>query len=111
MASFSFSSHLPVLGFFILFVLSSFSFQPQTPFNLKASMERGKAIYTAKCMTCHMEMGEGTDGYYPPLAKSDYLMAGKKKSIEVVLYGASGPMKVNGYDYDDKMEAFDLTDE
>lgn len=107
---------LPFTIFAIVFIvatlgLASFSFQQKEKFPLKESMERGKAIYTAKCIACHMEAGEGTDGYYPPLAKSDYLMADKKRSIEQVLYGASGPMQVNGYDYEEKMPGFDFTDE
>ncbi|MBS1559445.1 MAG: cytochrome c [Bacteroidetes bacterium] len=107
-----FSFVFTVIAFILAAIcLSSFSFQQKEKFSLKESMERGKAIYTAKCMTCHMEAGEGTDGYYPPLAKSDYLMADKKRSIEQVLYGASGPMQVNGYDYEEKMPGFDFTDE
>ena len=58
-----------------------------------------------------MEIGEGTEGLYPPLAKADYLMADKKRSIVQVLNGASGEMKVNGYTYNDTMTGFDLTDE
>ncbi|MBS1949364.1 MAG: hypothetical protein OJF59_001853 [Cytophagales bacterium] len=92
-------------------LLSLSSFQQKTKFTLKESIERGKDIYITHCLTCHMEQGEGTDGFYPPLAQSDYLKANKKKSIEVVLYGASGPMKVNGYEYDEKMEGFAFTDE
>jgi nitrite reductase (NO-forming) len=43
-----------------------------------------------------MELGTGIENVYPPLAKADYLMADKKRSIQQVLYGASGEMKVNG---------------
>lgn len=94
-----------------ILLLSVSSFQQKPKFNLKESTERGKGIYIAHCLTCHMEQGEGTDGFYPPLAKSDYLTADKKKTIQVVLYGASGPMTVNGYEYDEKMTGFDFTDE
>ena len=47
-------------------------------FDLKASMERGKELYVTNCQSCHMEEGQGLEGVYPPLAKSDYLMADKK---------------------------------
>ena len=58
-----------------------------------------------------MEQGEGIEGVYPPLAKSDYLMADKKRSIEQVLYGLTGEIKVNGVAYDGVMTGFDLTDQ
>ena len=53
-------------------------------FDLKASITRGKDVYTAQCMSCHLEQGEGIENVYPPLAKSDYLMADKKRSIDQV---------------------------
>ncbi|HEY5691314.1 MAG TPA: c-type cytochrome, partial [Cyclobacteriaceae bacterium] len=28
-------------------------------------MERGKQIYTANCVTCHLQNGEGIEGVYP----------------------------------------------
>ncbi|HEV8512431.1 MAG TPA: cytochrome c [Cyclobacteriaceae bacterium] len=96
------------------FVSSGFvfiSFQEKPKFNLKESIERGKDIYIANCLTCHLDQGEGIEDTYPPLAKSDYLMADKKRSIQQVLYGATGDMKVNGKTYSGEMSAFDLTDQ
>jgi mono/diheme cytochrome c family protein len=80
-------------------------------FDLKASIVRGKDVYTAQCITCHMEQGEGLEGVYPPVAKSDYLMADKKRSIEQVLYGLTGEIKVKGITYDGVMSGYDLTDQ
>ncbi|MBS1680590.1 MAG: cytochrome c [Bacteroidetes bacterium] len=93
----------------VLGVVSSFSFQ-QKPFNLKESIQRGRDIYIAQCMTCHLEQGEGIEDVYPPLAKSDYLMSNKRRSIHQVLYGTSGEEKVKGKKYTGEMGAFDLTD-
>lgn len=95
-------------------VIGTFPFvamQEKPKFDLKASILRGKEIYTMQCMSCHMEAGEGLEGVYPPLAKSDYLMADKKRSIQQVLYGVSGEMKVNGVVYNSEMQGFDLSDE
>ena len=80
-------------------------------FDLKSSMARGKDVYTTQCITCHMEQGEGIEGLYPPLAKSDYMMADKKRSIEQVLYGVTGEIKVRGVTYDGVMTGVDLSDE
>lgn len=97
-------------SFALIISLSFFSFQKKPLFDLKASSTRGKEIYITYCISCHMEQGEGADGFYPPLAKADYLMADKKRSILQVLNGASGEMKVNGYTYNETMSGFALTD-
>ena len=80
-------------------------------FDLKASVERGKEVYISNCFSCHMEKGEGIEGVNPPLAKSDYLMADKKRSIKQILEGATGEMKVNGKTYSTPMNPIELTDE
>jgi nitrite reductase (NO-forming) len=86
------------------------SFQNQK-FDLKASIARGQEVYNTQCITCHMEKGEGIEAVFPPLAKSDYLMADKMRSIRQILEGASGEMTVNGKTYNGEMPAIDLTDE
>jgi mono/diheme cytochrome c family protein len=87
------------------------SFQKKPAFDLKASVTRGQEVYVTYCISCHMEKGEGLEGVFPPLAKSDYLMADKKRSIVQILKGVSGPMKVNKVSYDGQMQAFDLSDQ
>jgi nitrite reductase (NO-forming) len=98
---------LPIIA--IGFIMTSFQKKPA--FDLKASVTRGKEIYQAQCITCHQENGEGLEDVYPPLAKSDYLLADKKRSIVQVIKGATGPMKVNGKEYNTEMTAFDLNDQ
>lgn len=96
---------------FLVITILLMSFQKKQKFDLKASIERGKEVYNTQCITCHMEKGEGIDGAFPPLAKSDYLMADKNRSIKQILEGATGEMKVNGKVYNGEMPAIDLTDE
>src|SRR6187399_1755261 len=79
--------------------------------DLKASMDRGKEVFASYCITCHMENGEGIESVYPPLAKSDYMMADRKRSILQVMNGVSGEMKVNGVTYNGEMASFGLSDE
>lgn len=90
---------------------SLLSVKQKSKFDLKASVTRGKEVYTTYCMSCHQEQGEGIEDLYPPLAKSDYLMADKKRSILQVLKGATGEMKVNGKLYNSDMIGFDLSPE
>jgi len=87
------------------------SFKPQNKFDLKASIERGKEIYTTHCVFCHMAEGQGVEGAFPPVAKADYLMADKKRSIEQVINGATGEMTVNGKVYNGEMKSTGLSDE
>src|SRR5882757_726211 len=87
------------------------SAQKKASFDLKSSVARGKDIYMAQCISCHMEAGEGIEGVYPPLAKADYLMADKKRTITQVLAGLNGPIKVNGKTYEGEMTGFDMNDQ
>ena len=98
--------HLVFILSLTTLVLSSF----YQVFDLKASMERGKTIYEAQCMSCHMAEGEGLESVFPPLANTDYLKD-KNRLIKVVLRGVRGPVKINGKDYNSEMTGFELSDE
>jgi mono/diheme cytochrome c family protein len=100
-----------LIAFAASLVISISAFQDKPKFDLKASMAKGQEVYTTYCMSCHMEAGEGMEDVYPPLAKSDYLMADKNRMIKQILYGASGAMKVNGKTYNAEMTGFDLSDQ
>jgi len=90
--------------------LSLSAFQKK-PFDMKASIARGRETYITYCLSCHMDQGEGIDGVYPPLAKSDYLMKDKSRAVRQILYGVSGEITVNGKKYNGEMTAVDLTDQ
>ncbi|MBL7858036.1 MAG: cytochrome c [Cyclobacteriaceae bacterium] len=102
---------ISILAVSIIAVSTLLSFQQQPKFDVKASIARGKEVYTAYCISCHMEQGEGIEDIYPPLAKSDYLMADKIRSIKQVLYGVNGEIRVNGKTYNGDMTGFDMTDQ
>ncbi len=59
-------------------------------------IEAGRALFLGTCSTCHQLEGQGIPKAFPPLAKSDFLMADKKRSIAIVLNGLQGPVTVNG---------------
>ena len=84
--------------------ISSFG-QKQKP-DLKASIDRGKEIYIAQCMSCHMDQGQGIEEVYPPLAKSDYLMADTQRAIRTVVQGLAGEILVNKKTYNLDMVGF-----
>ncbi len=74
-------------------------------------MEKGKRVYTQTCFACHQMNGEGMPGVFPPLAKSDFLMADKDRAIRSVTKGLAGPITVNGQKYDGVMPPVALNDE
>ncbi len=94
-----------------LTISTFFSFQQKPKFDLKSSVTRGKELYVTYCLSCHLEQGEGIEGVYPPLAKSDYLMADKNRSIQQVLKGLTGEIKVKGKTYNMEMIGLDLPDD
>ena len=74
-------------------------------------MERGKRVYLQNCSVCHQPTGEGIPNVFPPLAKSDYLVADKKRAITTALHGLSGPITVNGVSYNGVMPDLALGDQ
>src|SRR6266478_1491318 len=90
---------------------SLLAWQSRPAFDLKASITRGKAIYDTQCVTCHQERGEGVKDVYPPLAKSDYLMANKARAIATVGNGIQGAISLNEQKKENEMISIDLTDQ
>ncbi len=81
-------------------------------------LSKGKTVYEVKgtCATCHQPNGEGIEGTFPPLAKSDYLLADKKRAILQTIQGSNVPIVVNGKEYPGgvmgaSVSAIKLTDE
>lgn len=94
--------------FIALFALAFFADGAYGQSELKESMVRGEKLYATNCQSCHMANGQGVAAVFPPLAKSDYLMKDKVRSIKQILYGAQGEMVVNGKTYNGQMMAYDM---
>jgi nitrite reductase (NO-forming) len=73
----------------------------------------GKALYAGTCSVCHQNDGAGLAGVFPPLAQSDWLVnLGAEELVLVVLNGLTGPVTVNGREYDSVMPPMSqLTDD
>ncbi len=74
-------------------------------------MEKGKRVFSQTCFACHQAEGQGLPGVFPPLAKSDYLMADKARAIRGVIKGQTGEMTVNGQKYNGVMPPVMINDE
>lgn len=74
-----------------------------TAAGLAELMATGEALYLQHCAACHQASGAGLAGAFPPLAQADYLLADRQRAIQIALSGKSGPITVNGQDYDSVM--------
>ena len=62
----------------------------------------GRQVY-ATCTTCHQANGQGIPLTYPPLAGSHVATGTPEIPIAIVLHGLSGPITVNGKDFNSIM--------
>ena len=88
-----------IIGLFVLF--EGIWLYQKKP--LEQSIADGEEIYNDFCIQCHLNTGEGVSGVFPPLAKSDFLVNNIEISIKGLKYGMSGPIVVNGEEYDGVM--------
>ena len=95
-----------ILGLFIFF--EGISLYQKKP--LEQSITDGKEVYHDFCIQCHLYTGTGVSGVFPPLAKSDYLANNVDLSIRALKYGMSGPIIVNGEEYNGVMQEQGLDD-
>ncbi len=72
---------------------------------LEMQIKAGGALFSGACAVCHQANGQGLEGVFPALAKSDFLTANKDRAISVVLNGLTGPVTVNGKAYNSVMPA------
>ena len=79
--------------------------------NKAERIARGQRLYNATCSACHQPNGEGIEAAFPPLARSDYLNADKRRAINTLLHGLSGSVVVNGKTFNSVMPALGLSDE
>ena len=66
---------------------------------LAEMMANGERAYLANCAACHQPNGKGLAGAFPPLANADYLRGSRENVLAVAIFGLSGPITVNGVDY------------
>ena len=79
--------------------------------SLAEKMEFGKNIYMGTCFACHQGEGQGIPNAFPPLANSDFLNADVNRAIDIVLYGLSGEITVNGQKYNSVMTSQALSED
>lgn len=73
--------------------------------SLEERLAKGQELYQAHCSACHQANGQGLKGAFPPLAAADYLAQGPAAAVNAVINGLSGPITVNGVEYNAVMPA------
>ncbi len=63
----------------------------------------GQKLYVSHCQNCHGAKGEGLGGLYPPLTDSIYLINHREQLACIVKRGLSGPIVINGQQFDTEM--------
>lgn len=69
----------------------------------------GKKIFVTNCATCHQLNGQGVPNQFPPLAGSEWVQGNDERIIRIVLHGLSGPITVEGKEYNNVMTAVGAT--
>lgn len=82
----------------LLIALTAFAFTSQQP-DIKASVQRGKKVYEANCLSCHQPDGKGMPGMNPPLVKTKQVLGNKTQLINIILIGLDEEMVINGETY------------
>ncbi len=75
----------------------------QGTLTLEQQVAAGGALFNGTCSVCHQSNGAGLPEVFPPLAKSDFLLADRKRAIGVVINGLTGPVTVNGRSFNSVM--------
>jgi nitrite reductase (NO-forming) len=84
---------------------------PELPKTLEERIKVGQAVFLQNCAACHQPTGLGIPNVFPPLAKSDFLMANKMRSVQIVKKGLQGEVTVNGNKFNNVMPALGLSEQ
>jgi len=69
----------------------------------KATMDRGKKLYTQYCISCHQVDGGGVPGLNPPLEKMSYVSGSKTRLIRIILKGLNTHEDIDEETYSNTM--------
>ncbi|AFK03879.1 membrane-bound dehydrogenase domain protein [Emticicia oligotrophica DSM 17448] len=67
--------------------------------NVVDDRTNGLKLFRSICATCHGADGKGIQDLAPPLKDSEYINGSMKRLASIILHGLSGPITVNGKQY------------
>ncbi|MFZ6011099.1 MAG: c-type cytochrome [Bacteroidota bacterium] len=92
----------------LIFVFAGYlSLHAQSGAAMKASLERGKALYEQYCLVCHQADGSGVQNLNPPLIKTKWVQGDKSELIRIILKGLDTEIEVDGDIYNNVMPPVD----
>ena len=65
---------------------------------------QGEILYKENCSNCHQANGKGLGKLYPPINQSDFMDNQFEEVICIIKYGRSGPLVVNGVEFNMEMK-------
>jgi mono/diheme cytochrome c family protein len=71
--------------------------------------KHGQQVYSQNCSSCHGAAGAGMANVAPPLAGNGFVTGDPKQVITTVLNGKTGPITVNGQNYNGQMPPWKAT--
>lgn len=72
--------------------------------NQTYNSSKAKKLYYNECSKCHRKNGKGVKRVYPPLKDADYIKNNTTENLlRGILYGRSGTIEVNGWEYNGVM--------
>lgn len=66
---------------------------------------RGRPLFEQTCAPCHNSDGSGKPGQAPPFVHSEWVVGSPDRMIRIPLVGLTGPIQVNGQEYNLSMPA------
>ena len=79
---------------------------PATGATETSAEDLGQKLYALHCVACHQSSGQGLPPAFPPLANADYFLDDPLRAASMVINGMSGPISVNGVEYNGVMPGF-----
>lgn len=64
---------------------------------VQAQEQSSAELYEIYCGVCHQADGQGVEGAFPPLAGSRFLLENPERTIDIVLHGLEGPIRVDEF--------------
>jgi len=73
--------------------------------------EKGRGLYEATCVQCHLGSGMGQTGQAPPLRGSKWVLGNEARTARIVLGGLRGEVEIDGERWDGEMPAVGYGDD
>ena len=82
---------------------------PSSTAAVSPQAKHGQQVYSQNCASCHGAGGAGTPNVAPALAGNDFVTGDPKQVVLTVLNGKTGPITVNGANFNGQMPPWKAT--